>query len=152
MLHLRAATAADVPALQACAEQAYARYISRIGRRPAPMDADFAALVGRRQVVVAEYDGGLAGYVVTVLCDDHLHVENIAVLPGLQGMGVGSRLLHHAEQAAREAGRESVVLYTNAAMSENLAWYPGHGYAVTGRRMENGFDRVFFCKTLAAAG
>jgi hypothetical protein len=37
---------------------------------------------------------------------------------------------------------------TNAAMTENLAFYPRHGYVETHRASQDGFDRVFFSKRL----
>jgi ribosomal protein S18 acetylase RimI-like enzyme len=134
--------------LRACAEAAYAPYVPRMGRRPAPMDADFPALVARDHVAVALLDGVPAGYVVAYPRGDHVHVENLAVLPGRQGRGVGGALLDHAEGQARAAGLAAVELYTNAAMVENLSYYPRRGYATTGQRREDGFDRVFFRKEL----
>ena len=49
----------------------------------------------------------------------------------------------------RAARARAVELYTNAQMTENLSLYPRLGYAKTGRRMEDGFDRVFYRKELA---
>jgi hypothetical protein len=43
-------------------------------------------------------------------------------------------------------------LYTNAAMSENLALYPRLGYREVDRRRDAGFDRVFFAKPTPLAG
>lgn len=40
---IRLAEVHDAPNLRDCAEQAYARYVPVIGRKPAPMVADFAA-------------------------------------------------------------------------------------------------------------
>lgn len=54
----------------------------------------------------------------------------------------------HCEAAARQAGLAAVDLYTNEMMAENLAIYPRLGYAETGRRREDGFNRVFFSKSL----
>lgn len=149
---IRPAVPGDGDALRACAEAAYAPYVPRIGRRPAPMDADFARLIERGRVTIALIDGRPVGYVVAYPRGDHLHVENIAVLPGLQGRGVGTALLDHAEAQARAAGLAAVELYTNAAMVENLSYYPRRGYATTGRRREDGFDRVFFRKELGSRG
>ena len=39
-------------------------------------------------------------------------------------------------------------LYTNEAMTENLSFYPRHGYRETGRAVQDGFRRVFFSKTV----
>jgi hypothetical protein len=39
-----------------------------------------------------------------------------------------------------------IRLYTNEAMTENLAYYPRRGYTETHRAAEDGFNRVFFRK------
>jgi hypothetical protein len=39
-------------------------------------------------------------------------------------------------------------LYTNAAMTENLAYYSRRGYTETHRAHQDGFHRVFFRKRL----
>ena len=44
-IRIAPARADQVPAIRACAEAAYAVYVPRIGREPAPMTADFAAVV-----------------------------------------------------------------------------------------------------------
>jgi ribosomal protein S18 acetylase RimI-like enzyme len=64
-----------------------------------------------------------------------------------QGTGVGRALMAHAERYAREIGRPELRLYTNAAMTENLALYSRLGYREVGRRSEHCFERVYFAKT-----
>jgi hypothetical protein len=39
-------------------------------------------------------------------------------------------------------------LCTNAAMTENLDFYPRRGFHETGRGVQDGFHRVFFAKAL----
>jgi hypothetical protein len=39
-----------------------------------------------------------------------------------------------------------IRLHTNAAITENLAYYPQHGYTETHRTQQDGFHRVFFRK------
>jgi GNAT superfamily N-acetyltransferase len=70
----------------------------------------------------------------------------VAVLPAAQGRGVGARLLALAEDRARALHVPEIWLYTNAAMTENLAYYPRHGYIETHRAQHDGFCRVFFRK------
>jgi ribosomal protein S18 acetylase RimI-like enzyme len=130
------------------AQSAYALYVPRIGLRPAPMDADYAALVDRGQVTVAEVDGELAGALVLIPAPDHLLVENVVVSPAYQGLGVGGKLMRLAEERARAAGIGELQLYTHRLMTENLAWYARLGYEETGRETQDGFDRVFFRKRL----
>ena len=143
---LRPAVAQDVPELRALASAAYEGYVLRIGRPPAPMTADYAHAVRDGQVWVAEADGVLVGLAVLVLREDHLLLENIAVSPAAQGQGVGGRLLGFAEEYARRHGLRQVRLYTNEAMTENLAYHPRRGYTETHRAEQGGFRRVFFSK------
>ncbi len=75
-------------------------------------------------------------------------LENVAVLPDAAGCGVGKTLIRFCEERARKLGCGAVRLYTNAQMKENLLIYPRLGYLEIGRRMENGFDRVYFAKAL----
>ncbi len=135
-------------AVEACARAAYEKYIERIGREPAPMVADFAGSIDAGQLWVAIDDGGLSGYVVFYPRGDHLHLENLAVLPGQQGRGIGRALIAHVEEEARRLRLAAVELYTNEKMTENLGFYPRLGYIETGRRNEAGFNRVYFRKGL----
>ena len=53
-----------------------------------------------------------------------------------------SRIGEHA----RGLGLGEVRLYTNEAMTENIAYYTRHGYAEIRRHEQDGFRRVFFRK------
>lgn len=145
---LRPATAADLDAVKSCAEQAYALYVPRIGQTPASMVADFAAQISAGHVHVAEAAGAVAGFIVLYPRGDHIHVENVAILPALQGRGIGKALLDFAEAEAKRRSLAALELYTNAKMNENQTFYPRLGYAETGRREEDGFARVFYRKAL----
>jgi N-acetylglutamate synthase-like GNAT family acetyltransferase len=145
---IRPAVHADVPAIAALVRDAYALYVPRIGRQPAPVTADHAGLVAAGRTSVAEVDGAIAGVIVLIPAEDHLLVENVAVAPALQGRGLGGELMRYAERRATELGVQELRLYTNALMTENLALYPVLGYVETGRRTEDGFSRVYFSKFL----
>lgn len=63
----------------------------------------------------------------------------------------GRGLLAFAEERARAVGLlPALRLYTNAAMTENLALYWRLGYEEADRGMDNGFERVFLVKRLVA--
>ena len=146
---IRPATPADEPAVRDCAERAYAQYVEAIGRKPAPMVADFAAQIADGLVHVAtDAAGRVVGYAVFYPDGGAMHLENVAVLPAAAGQGTGKALVAHCEAAARRAGLPAVELYTNAKMTANLSIYPHLGYRETGRRHEAGFDRVYFRKDL----
>lgn len=112
------------------------------------MLADFARVIKQQQVYKATVNGEFAGYVVYSYKDEGVFLENMAVLPEYSRKGIGSALLAHVEHQAAEAGLDTVRLYTNSAMSENLSWYSACGYIETGRRVQDGFSRVFFEKRL----
>ena len=148
MTGIRKAAKSDLPEIETCAADAYAMYVDRIGREPAPMVADFASAIEKEQLYVALEDEQLAGFVVFYPQRDHVHLENVAVSPEFQKRGIGSGLIEFVEQQARAEGYCRLELYTNAKMTENLELYPRLGYRQFDRRIENGFDRVYFCKTL----
>src|SRR5690348_7939609 len=125
---MRIATPADEDGIRRLVDEAYAVYVPRIGRKPAPMTADYRALIAAGAVTVVELDGETAGVLVTHPDADHLLVENVAVAPPHQGRGLGRVLLDRAEAQARELGLPELRLYTNEAMVENLAMYPRLGY------------------------
>jgi GNAT superfamily N-acetyltransferase len=149
VIAIRLAAEADATALAKIAVAAYQHYVPRIGRAPAPIIADYPAAVRRGQAWVAVVDGDVAGFVILISRPGYLLLETMAVLPAAQRRGIGARLLVLAEDRARALHLPEIRLYTNAAMTENLAYYPRHGYTETHRAHHDGFHRVFFRKRLA---
>ncbi|AGZ41764.1 GNAT family N-acetyltransferase [Actinoplanes friuliensis] len=150
MDRLRPATTADTTAIRELVRLAFSRYTPRIGEEPAPIGADYASLTARGLCWVAELDGRIGGLVVLVPAGDHLEVETLAVAPDLQGRGVGTRLLALADEQATAAGFTEIRLCTNEKMTENLAFYPRHGFRETHRAEQDGFCRVFFVREIVA--
>jgi ribosomal protein S18 acetylase RimI-like enzyme len=134
--------------VRALVRRAYALYIPRMGKEPAPMLADYGALIAAGEVHVLEEGGETVALIVIYPKGDALFIENIAVDPVAQGKGHGRALLEFAEREARRLGLKALRLYTNAAMTENLAFYPGRGFRETERREEDGYKRVFFEKAV----
>lgn len=146
--HLRRAGPADAAPITACVTAAYSPWIARIGRKPAPMQDDYASLIDTGHVVVADSAGSIIGVLVLAKTPDGFLLENVAVLPSHQAQGVGKALLKHAEQVALEMGYASLYLYTNERMAENVALYRRVGYVEYAHRTEHGHSRVFMRKTL----
>jgi GNAT superfamily N-acetyltransferase len=142
---MRTAVPADVGWVQAVVRAAFAPYVDRIGGEPAPMLEDFGEAIARSELYVTDERDGV---IVLVSRDDHLLVEVIAVRPGSQGRGVGTRMMRFAELRTTELGLGELRLHTNVAMVESLRFYVTLGYEETGRAQQDGFDRVFFRKTL----
>jgi ribosomal protein S18 acetylase RimI-like enzyme len=141
---IRVATAGDADRIAAIARAAYARYVPRIGREPAPMTADFPSEIAAGHVVVIEGEGAVQGYLVAWAEADAYFLDNIAVDPAYEGQGYGRALIDHAATEARHRRLPALRLYTNAAMTENIAMYARLGFVETHRATEKGFHRVYF--------
>jgi GNAT superfamily N-acetyltransferase len=144
----RPATAADLPAIREVAGAAYARYLSRMDRPPAPMLADYGAAVDAGRLWVTGRP--VAGLIELTEAGDALHVGNVAVRPGSQGTGLGRLLMDFAERRAILLGLTRLGLYTNEVMTENQAIYTHLGYREVGRHTEDGYRRVYMEKLLVA--
>jgi len=145
-LEIRKAGLGDADGARMLVLAAYQLYVSRMSTRPAPMTADYVSVLGRGDTWIAERHGRILGLLVLEVADGHLLIENVAVAPEAQGIGIGVRLLSFAEDQARSRGLPEVRLYTNEAMTENLAFYGRRGYRETHRASDDGYQRVFFSR------
>ncbi|MCK6459389.1 MAG: GNAT family N-acetyltransferase [Planctomycetes bacterium] len=93
---------------------------------------------------VAIEDGRLAGTVTLGLVDamadppeygrpGMAYVTQFAVEPALQGKGLGSRLLRHVEERARELGAREIALDTAEGATHLIRYYEARGYSGIGR-------------------
>jgi ribosomal protein S18 acetylase RimI-like enzyme len=145
---IRAATAADVLAVTEIVDEAYRHYIARMGKPPGPMLDDYAARVLEGAIWVLEEGAAIVGIIVLLPMADYLLLDNVAVSPSRQGLGLGRRLLAFAETEALRRGYSEIRLYTHQTMVENQRLYASIGYEETGRDTEAGYDRVFMRKQL----
>ncbi|MFD5317443.1 GNAT family N-acetyltransferase [Streptomyces sp. NPDC127098] len=147
-LSFRVAGEADVPALVGLVESAYRGDASRAGwtteadlldgQRTDPEGVRAVITTpGSRLLVVERADELIAccqlerrtgpGGLVAA------YFGMFAVRPGLQGGGVGRRLLAEAERRARaEWGATEMRMQVISARDELIAWYERRGYARTG--------------------
>jgi ribosomal protein S18 acetylase RimI-like enzyme len=145
---IRPATIQEAGAVTECVREAYAKYVGRIGKEPAPMLVDYeAAILAGEAWVLVEGDE-TTGVLVMRPESDHLFVETVAVRPDSQGSGLGRRLMAFVEETARARGLYEIRLYTNEKMEENLPFYRNLGFEETGRRLDEGYRRVFMKKRL----
>ena len=149
---IRPARAGDHAAVVDCVTAAFGPFIPQIGKPPAPMLADYAALIARRQVHVVEEGGSVAAVLVLAAAADHLFVDVVAVRPRRQRRGLGRRLMAFAADEARRRGLGEIRLYTHEAMSGARGLYLALGYQETARRLEDGYARVYLRKLLGAEG
>ena len=146
--HIRQAQPADHQAVVTCVRAAYARYLLRMDREPAPLHADYQALIAQGVVYVLTTEEEVRGVLVMMPQESGMFVENIAVDPRLQGQGLGQLLMAFAEEQARKERLQEIYLYTNEVMTEALGFYQKWGFEEEGRRVEGGYHRVFLRKRL----
>ncbi|MYJ72760.1 MAG: GNAT family N-acetyltransferase [Rhodospirillaceae bacterium] len=145
---LRFAAAGEAAEVAALVNRAYSGYIERMGRMPGPMLDDYARLIADGLVRVICRGERICGVLVLIEKDDHLLLDNIAVDPEAQGLGIGRRLVEAAEAAARRLGYGTVRLYTHETMVENVALYEHLGFSITHRAKDRGYDRIYMAKTV----
>lgn len=144
------ATVDDVPAIIMMVDAAYSKYIDRMGKRPAPMDEDYYSVVQTSPTFVFKEDGITIGAIM-ISCDNEANsvmINNLVVDPAAQGRGLGRVLMNYAESFAISRGISTLKLYTNIKMYENIQLYGKMGFSEDGRKTEDGFERVYFCKKL----
>ena len=147
-LVLRSARPGDADRIAQCVRAAYAPYIGRIGKPPGPMLGDYDGIVRDHNVYVVGDGEDIIGVLVLVEGKGGLLLDNIAVRPSRQGLGIGRWLMGHAEAEARRLGYRHLDLYTHQRMTENITYYTRLGYEETERRVEGGYSRVYMRKDL----
>ena len=83
---------------------------------------------------------GVIGYYVLWCIEDQGELANIAVREDLRGLGVGSRLLAHVIEIARDRGVQSLYLEVRESNDQAAAMYKSHGFIQIGVR-RNYYDR-----------
>lgn len=144
----RPAEASDALNVTELVNAAYGHYVNRIGRRPAPMTEDYAEVIRNHRVTVAEGEGALVGVIVLAVTGEGFLIDNVAVHPAHRGTGLGRALLEFAEAEARSSGFDSIYLFTNEKMTENLALYSKIGYVEYDRRSRGESSLVYMRKHL----
>jgi GNAT superfamily N-acetyltransferase len=90
---------------------------------------DAYAVSGRSWVATDELDQPV-GYVIVDVVDKNAHVEQISVLPGFQGQGLGRELLDAVRLWAVESGRAAITLTTFTHVPWNRPLYEHLGFVV----------------------
>jgi ribosomal-protein-alanine N-acetyltransferase len=81
---------------------------------------------------LAELDGVPVGYQISTATPVGGHLARLAVLPHLQGQGIGFALLSHLLEHMRQRGARSITVNTQANNSASLRLYEGIGFQRTG--------------------
>jgi len=141
---VRAATIADVKALNILVNSAYRGEVSKKGWTT---EADL--LDGTRIDEIALKDLILKKGTTVLCCEtesniqacvelreesDKLYLGMLSVNPEMQGSGLGKILLKEAEVFAKEKGLSYIYMTVISVRTELIAWYERHGYQLTGER------------------
>jgi len=152
-VHLRAVVPSDPAAVEAVG-----RYFAELDRRFRagfdPGDAsesDTAAMSPPAGVfVVATSDGEpVACGGVQALGDRTGEIKRMWVHPDWRGAGLGSRMLAHLEERARDLGHRRVCLDTNGSLVEAIAMYERAGYGRVERYNDNPYAEAWYEKDIA---
>ncbi|MDX2238269.1 MAG: GNAT family N-acetyltransferase [Hyphomonadaceae bacterium] len=133
-LTLRAASAADIPALQAIERDAAERFrplglltLGEGGSSVVSAD-DHARAIAAGLSRIAVREGEAVGFAMGALHTREVYLHEISVLRAHQGCGVGSALLDDFAAAARAAGANAIILSTFRAVSWNAPYYARRGF------------------------
>ena len=120
----------DLSAIQALEKAARSRY-------PENSDFAFAATIPpiarerleAGELVVAEDDGRIVGFMLTTPMDGGLYIANISVAPGMSGHGIGAALMEDVLKRAAARSEAAVMLTTFREPKWNGPWFRRFGFA-----------------------
>lgn len=98
--------------------------------------ATLKTLIERPDTVILKYMEGdrVLACVELQKTGDTMYLGMLTVQPGLQGKGIGKKLLEAGEREAKKQGCTKIFMTVISARTELIAWYVRHGYADTGKR------------------
>lgn len=130
-ISVRRATPRDAAALAELVNEAYAIEKSFVeGDRTT--EAEIAGMTEAGVFLVLEQAGGLAAAVYLEWRGPAAYFGMLSVRPGLQGMGLGKRLVRIAEAMAEATGATAMTLRIINLREELGRWYRSLGYREVG--------------------
>ena len=143
---VRAAGAADLPAIRRIYNEGIADRQATLESEPktaAEIDAWFARHTGRCAVLVAEEDGGVAGWASLAPFSHrcaHAGIADVSIYVARErrGCGIGTTLLTALEDAARAGGFHKLVLHALDRNAPAKHLYRKAGFSQVGVFAEHG--------------
>ncbi|MFT3980817.1 MAG: GNAT family N-acetyltransferase [Ferruginibacter sp.] len=142
--HIQIASLADTPALVQLLNSAYRGEASQqgwtseshlIAGEVRTDEATVKKVITDAGSVMLKYvdDGGdLIGCVNLQDHDGRIYLGMFSVSPVLQGGGIGKKILHAAEEYARQQKCAAIYMTVISVRKELIDWYKRHGYEETG--------------------
>ena len=144
---IRDMTLDDVPAVGVLEHRLFP-----IDAWPVQMFLDELSQPDTRRYLVAEGSDGIVGYAGLMCIEPIADVQTIAVVPGYEGRGIGSTLLTHLIDEARQRGAADVLLEVRADNPRAQQLYVRFGFEqihVRPRYYRDGVDALIMRLQLA---
>jgi len=131
-LSVRTATIADVPLLVSLINAAFIVERAFVDRDRTDIDDTSAYLEKGAFLIADDESGGADASVYVEIAGDRGYIGMLAVRPGLQGRGIGRRMMAAAEQYCRAAGCRAIDIKIVNLRTELPGFYRSLGYVDTG--------------------
>lgn len=129
---IRAAVVADVASLPDVEVRAGLQFrsigLDAIAEDPPPSADELLSHVRAGAAWIAELDGEIVGYAIASVVDDEGHIDQVSVVPEMQGRGIGRALVRVALDWSQRQGHPSVTLTTFVDVPWNGPWYERQGF------------------------
>lgn len=102
--------------------------LDAIADDPPPNADELFSHVSAGAAWVAEVDGEIVGYVLASVVDDEGHIDQMSVVPEMQGRGIGQALMQAVLGWSEREGYSSVTLTTFVDVPWNGPWYERRGF------------------------
>ena len=94
------------------------------------------------RLYIAVDDGVLLGCVFVKKQPDFLYVGKLAVVPNMQGRGIGQSLMQEVERYASSINLHRLELQVRIELTENQAAFAAMGFVEIGRSAHPGFSQM----------
>jgi len=107
-------------------------------------------LSGKGSFLVAELGGEIVGMgALRFVSEETAEIKRMRVLPKYQGKGLGTNLLKHLEEKAKELGFKRLILDTSTRQEIAVHLYDKFGYTECKRGMLGGLETIYMEKRIA---
>jgi len=80
-------------------------------------------------IFYAQYNGKIVGTVSLIKIDEiTFELSKMAVMDGVQGLGIGNKLMEHCIETAKQKGIKKLLLYSNRKLLPALYLYKKFGF------------------------
>lgn len=149
---IRLATKEDIPTILHIVKEAFIEYCQIVGitsiEALCETEADVQSDLLDKNVYVACRNGEILGTARIAKKEKKAILSRFAILPQVQGAGIGSALLIHIEKELRSSNIERIELYSALANVRLKDYYLGKGFEIQSTSSARGYERGVFQKEI----